>query len=546
MAKLTEYPKAKKFDAGDILIKDGTNGTHAITVEDVTKEFGVMLADNTLSEEGKLAPADAVGKRLTDMENYLNIDSGMSDSVVSFYDGVYDLPLKKLIVDINPVQSGSGNPSPANIRPISGWTNVRVRRTGKNIWSGNAVLEDVKDAIPDATVSATARTVGFKFDSTALYPILGDGSENRVHRVRFKENTRYTFVLTLGKNSALESNLRIGYTDGTSVPFPSLSNTGAKETKVFVTAAEKTVKNLYNSRNDGVTTLYADACGLFEGDLTEGGRLTAAEVYAKHFEAYRGTEVVVEFPAETGDNGTVYGGTLNVLTGELTVTWGMKDLGDVIWYADGAPYVGRFRTPSFSSVMDFSGDYDSGMLCSAYRPWRNTNVPSTANNLQIMKYPAAGGLVYITELEYAGKTAAEFNEHVRGVQFAYKLKTPVTHQLTSEQMATLFGENHIFAETGAIDLIYATNIKRHLDEINAENREYTDGMVSKTYLNIAEAPASIIAERSYRVGEFVVVDSILYKVTSAIAVDESFQPGVNITRTTIGAELTAIYDLINP
>jgi hypothetical protein len=36
------------------------------------------------------------------------------------------MPLKKLVVNIEPVQSGTGNPSPENVRPITGWTGCNV------------------------------------------------------------------------------------------------------------------------------------------------------------------------------------------------------------------------------------------------------------------------------------------------------------------------------------------------------------------------------------------------------------------------------------
>lgn len=39
MAKLTEYPAAISFDSGDILIKDGTNGTKKISVDDASVNF---------------------------------------------------------------------------------------------------------------------------------------------------------------------------------------------------------------------------------------------------------------------------------------------------------------------------------------------------------------------------------------------------------------------------------------------------------------------------------------------------------------------------
>ena len=46
-------------------------------------------------------------------------------SVSTFSDGV-DLPLNSLKVSIEAVQSGSGTPSPSNIRPITGWDSVTI------------------------------------------------------------------------------------------------------------------------------------------------------------------------------------------------------------------------------------------------------------------------------------------------------------------------------------------------------------------------------------------------------------------------------------
>lgn len=59
--------------------------------------------------------------------------SSASGAVASFSDGA-DLPLKSLLVDIEPVQSGTGDPSPDNVRPISGWNAVNVTRVEVNLW----------------------------------------------------------------------------------------------------------------------------------------------------------------------------------------------------------------------------------------------------------------------------------------------------------------------------------------------------------------------------------------------------------------------------
>lgn len=45
MARLTEYPAATRFDANDILIKDGTNGTKKITAANAASEFAGLVSD---------------------------------------------------------------------------------------------------------------------------------------------------------------------------------------------------------------------------------------------------------------------------------------------------------------------------------------------------------------------------------------------------------------------------------------------------------------------------------------------------------------------
>lgn len=49
-------------------------------------------------------------------------------------------PLKELVVNIEPLQSGSGDPSPDNVRPITGWTGANAWRTGTNVWDEQTEL----------------------------------------------------------------------------------------------------------------------------------------------------------------------------------------------------------------------------------------------------------------------------------------------------------------------------------------------------------------------------------------------------------------------
>ena len=57
--------------------------------------------------------------------NLYPIDTA-SGSIASFSDGADDVPVKSIVCNIEPVQSGSGDPSPDNVRPISGFTGLNV------------------------------------------------------------------------------------------------------------------------------------------------------------------------------------------------------------------------------------------------------------------------------------------------------------------------------------------------------------------------------------------------------------------------------------
>lgn len=56
-----------------------------------------------------------------------------SGDIISIPNGVA-LPMPSLTVGIEAQQSGTGDPSPTNIRPITGWSAVNVVDTGVNVW----------------------------------------------------------------------------------------------------------------------------------------------------------------------------------------------------------------------------------------------------------------------------------------------------------------------------------------------------------------------------------------------------------------------------
>ena len=57
----------------------------------------------------------------------------VASGAIASFDAQVAAPLKILKADIDPVQAGSGDPAPDNIRPVSGWNSVKVSATGKNM-----------------------------------------------------------------------------------------------------------------------------------------------------------------------------------------------------------------------------------------------------------------------------------------------------------------------------------------------------------------------------------------------------------------------------
>lgn len=63
--------------------------------------------------------------------------------------------------------------------------------------------------------------------------------------------------------------------------------------------------------------------------------------------------------------------------------------------------------------------------------------------------------------------------------------------------------------------------------------------------NLATDETTDNASRAYTVGEYMLLRGILYKVTATISANGAITPGTNVTQTTIGAELKALFDALS-
>lgn len=92
---------------------------------DVTVVPLSVTENGTYSEEGKAYSPVNVNVPLPQNAYLLKSVANLPQAIASFNDGE-DMVMPSLKVAIEPQQEGSGDPSPTNVRPISGWTGVNI------------------------------------------------------------------------------------------------------------------------------------------------------------------------------------------------------------------------------------------------------------------------------------------------------------------------------------------------------------------------------------------------------------------------------------
>ena len=79
-----------------------------------------------------------------------------------------------------------------------------------------------------------------------------------------------------------------------------------------------------------------------------------------------------------------------------------------------------------------------------------------------------------------------------------------------------------------------------------DNADKVDANAQKTAANLATIEAVATASKPYVVGEYLVLNGILYKVTQAIANGGALVVGTNIAQDNVGTELKSIKDALSP
>ena len=337
-------------------------------------------------------------------------------SIIAIDDGKLNAPLKACTVDINPVQSGSGTPSPSNIRPISGWTEANITVAGTNIWD-----EEWEAGRISVTTGENSN---------------GNGIRSK-NLISVKPSTGYRA-------------LRGTYSDASSIViyyYDALSNYISYEGKFGSNVTFTTPSNAAYIRFN----IQTSQAVTYNNDISINYPSTDTL-----YHAYTGTTYNIEFE-DSGSPLTVYGGTLDTVSGVLTVDRAFVELdgsSDEIWMMGSASGHDRAYI-KIDDIESYTGAYSSISqlyVCSIFDNGSWNSVFSGEPKAGMTGQNWGFGLD-----SFSITTDTELREWLstNNIQIAYKLATPITIQLTPAQIiTTLYGKNVIWADSGDIAITY--------------------------------------------------------------------------------------------
>ena len=410
----------------------------------------------------------------------------------------------------------------SNICPISGFDEVNIIGRGKNLFdctvdngeytNAGVTYKNVYDDHGNAIgISASGTSTGYSQINFNITLLAG----------RYKTNVSDTSSGNVGvsirKGSAWFANVNSEFT---------LTEETALRIRYYVDTSGKVANN----------TIY---CMLYKYDGTD-----------QDFEPYQSHEIAQSLPE------TVYGGTLDLESGELVVEYGIFDMGEATWSSAGNGLYYRTSSPSDSQELVNRG---CEAVCSCYKnacgkTIDEFNASDSEFFLNNALYSASAKYILVRDTKVENATA--FKTKMSGQTIAYELSIPITYHLTPHQLAIFAETNNISTNATKIQVTYREGEIAVMEDVAgmAETLESqteskiqsvvnsTDSKIQSVLGNFADIE-QVTATSNHSVGDYIVVNNKLRKVTAAIASGESIDDN-NSSVTTVEAEIASMKNLL--
>lgn len=440
----------KTFPSDNNLNKIGTNNErsitpftqHSSTFYGLAKAAGHDEKDSTLplgqySDEAKSSiqdmldiPSNSELKEIKDSKADVIVESASGD-IASFMTPA-ETNIKSLKVHFSPKQLGEGDPSPENVREIEGWDGVEI----------NQYNPDFK-IIPEV---GTATNLG------VTWTVSDDG------------------IVTANGTPTSWSTCSVGY----------INVNGNETIKGFIYGSLNNITfnapTLYNSKNETITWERNDNAlhsGLDLSKYTDVKKVRIVLKRSTNNISMSGSCYVVIKKQEninkpfktdfsfdwSSDVGTVYGGYVDLISGELVQKYGRKT------------FIGNEdENFSYHKTGDLRGierhTFHTTSLDKIIK--KLTTLSSFVNNsFPINNATSANDLIY-----YVGTPTKEVAFYINSslceptvesfsnwlsenpIDFVYQLETPITHQLTPTQLSSFIGQNNFWSNADYVEIEY--------------------------------------------------------------------------------------------
>lgn len=351
--------------------------------------------------------------------------------IASFSDGAEDMPIKSLKCTIIPVQAGTGDPAPDNIRPITGWDGVTVVRTGKNL-------------LNTTVYTYTKNGVTITRNSDGTYHVYGTPTGtadfNLAASVDLVVGQRYILSGCPAGGGSNTYKLDL-YMYGSAIDY----GNGVS----FISSAVSALPRIVIYENAGAV------------DLTFAPMLRLASMSDATYEPYQGSSYPISWESKAG---TVYGGYVDVAKGELHVTHGYVDLGTLTWTNSGTAISGKNRF--LANVTDLKPAGESSniadLICTSYKTasWNDTYNGVVGDCIGAR---ADESRIAVFDDALSGGSASNFKSAVSGVMLVYELTQETVIDIDPVTISTLLGNNNVYCDTGTVEVEYAADTKMYID-----------------------------------------------------------------------------------
>ena len=480
--RIYQYPEVTELQEGDVMLIDKEGNESAKSI--LASKVAPSLMSKNITERGIYKASDDGVRGYNEVDvNIPYTDVHVATGAVATFEGE-DLPLKSLIASIVPVQAGSGDPSPENVRPISGWTGCEV--IDDAVYGGfidwNQLVQNGDFAnttrwdYPSGTFSVANNIGTFTAQSQG---------QQVTQIIPYKLNHKYLGIMQIKTTTATES-VWLRFYGQNKVHTTATTNWQTVATIVNSIVDSTNSFGVRDDRTSGWDAIQIKNANLY--DLTQAfGETKANEIYAmeqaeagsgvayfkslfyKDYYSYNSSEITnvsavngdtdkyrkytIPFTDSQGNPVEVYGGSVDVVNGgEQPRTLGSVDMGSLTWEYDSSGV--RFYTLDLSTDIFKPGDSNlAKVMCSIYRYMTYRDFANNTDDA-VCCIGSPSGRFYVRDSRFTDATA--FKTAVTGQKLAYELTTPTTFYTEPTPVRSLDGDNSIWASTGDVDVEYQT------------------------------------------------------------------------------------------